>query len=178
MHIPRLLQQNRRREADENVDFILATFSFTLDVSSPLSTDWSPPSERFLFDEARAVHWAFLAGPLAGAGTLVGTPTFGRRVVLTLVRTPDPVIADGPGGIAPDFKSTAAAETPNECIELGQTFLFSGTYHYRHAMTVPEPPFRGSCVELALLPVVDPWGACAEEEEDGWPASIGIPPDE
>ena len=91
-------------------------------------------------------------------------------VVLTLVGPPDAVIANGPGGIAPDFTSTAAAETPNECIELGQTFLFSGTYHCRHAMTVPEPPFRGSCVELALLLVADLWGACGEEEDDGWPA--------
>ena len=32
-------------------------------------------------------------------------------------------------------------------------------------MTVPEPSFRSSCAELALLPVADPWGACAEEED-------------
>ena len=43
--------------------------------------------------------------------------------------------------------------------------------------TVPEPSFHGSCVELVLLPVADPRGACAEEEEGGWPASIDIPPD-
>ena len=41
-------------------------------------------------------------------------------------------------------------------------------------MTVPEPSFRGSCVELVVLPVADPWGACAEEEG----GSIGIPLDE
>ena len=78
-----------------------------------------------------AVCWVFLVGPLPGAGTLVGPPTFGRRVVLTLVRTPDAVIADGPGGIAPDLTSTAAAETPNQCTELGQAFVF-----FRH---VPLP---------------------------------------
>ena len=63
-------------------------------------------------------------------GTLVGAPSFGRIVVLTLVGPQDAVIADGPGGIAPDFTSTAAAETPNECTELEQVF-FSGTYHCR-----------------------------------------------
>ena len=92
-----------------------------------------------------------------GHGTLVGAPSFGRLVVLTLVGPPDAVIADGLGGIAPDFTSTAAAETPNECTELGRRLLFLGTYHCRHAMTVPEPSFRGSCVELVLLLVADPW---------------------
>ena len=38
------------READENVDFILAIFSFTPAVGAPLSTGWTPPPERFLFD--------------------------------------------------------------------------------------------------------------------------------
>ena len=44
--------------------------------------------------------------------------------------------------------------------------------------TVPELSFRGSYVEPVLLLVADPRGACAEEEEGGWPACIGIPPDE
>ena len=42
-----------------------------------------------------------------------------------------------------------------------------------------EPSFHGSYVELVLLPVADPRGVCAEEEEGGRvPACIGIPPDE
>ena len=126
-------------------------------VGTLLLTGWTPPLERFLW-RGRAVHWAFLARSLVGGGTLVGAPPFGRRIVLTLVGLPDAVIADGVGG-PPDFTSKAASETPNECTELGQVFLFSGTYHCRHAMD-------------------DPWGAGAEEEEGGWPASIGIPPDE
>ena len=69
----------------------------------------------------------FLAGPLASARTLVGAPPFGRRVLLTLVRTPDAVIAGGPGGIAPDLTSTTAAETPNECTERGRRFCFQGS---------------------------------------------------
>ena len=32
-------------------------------------------------------------------------------------------------------------------------------------MTVPGPSFRSFCVELVVLPVADPWGACAEEED-------------
>ena len=145
------------READENAEFILTVFSFTPAVGTPLSTGWTPPPECFLW-WGRAVRWAFLAQSLVGGGTLVGAPPFGRRIVLTLVGLPDAVIADGVGG-PPDFTSKAASETPNECTELGQVFLFSGTYHCRHAMD-------------------DPWGAGAEEEEGGWPASIGIPPDE
>ena len=61
---------------------------------------------------------------MAGAGMLVGAPTFGRRVILTLVGPPDAVIADGLGGIAPDVKSTAAAETPNKHTELGAGVCF------------------------------------------------------
>jgi hypothetical protein len=55
---------------------------------------------------------------------LVGPSLFGRHVVLTLVRSRDAVIVDGPARIALDFTSTAAAETPNECTELGQAFCF------------------------------------------------------
>ena len=73
---------------------------------------YRPSPERFLFDEAGAVRWAFLAGQLAGDGRLVGAPTFGRRVVLILVGPSDAASADGPGGIAADFTSAAAAEQP------------------------------------------------------------------
>ena len=156
------------READENGDFILAIFSFTPAVGDPLLAGWTPPPERFLFDGAER----FLAGPLASARTLVGAPPFERRVLLTLDRTPDAVIADGAVGIAPDLMSTTAAETPNECTERGQAFLFSGTYHCRQ---FPNPP---SVVLVLSWCYYDPWGPCADEEEGGWPASIGIPRDE
>ena len=108
------------RKADENVDFILAIFSFTPAVGSPLSTGWTPPPERFLFDGGGGAEPS--AGRfLQGAGTLWGRLSGPRRLsAASPVGPPNAVIADGPDGIAPYFTSTAAAETPNECTELGQ----------------------------------------------------------
>ena len=62
-------------------------------VGAPSSTGWTPPPERFLFGGAEPSAGGFLHDRW-WVLTLVGSPPFGRRVVLTPVRTPDPVIAD------------------------------------------------------------------------------------
>ena len=160
MHMPcppRFFQQNRqprsRRERRVHTHCIL----FHPRCWYPV-IDWLDPAPR-AFPLVGRSHLLGVSCPIAGKWwDACWAPLFGRRIILTLVGPLDAVIADGVGG-TPDFTSTAASETPNECTELGQVFLFSGTYHCRHAMD-------------------DPWGACAEEEEGGWPASIGIPPDE
>ena len=60
---------------------------------------------------------------MAGAGILVGAPTFGRRVILALVGPPDAVIADGLGGIVP-------SQFVHQCYGSGKLFVSTANLPY------------------------------------------------
>ena len=83
MHMPRPPQLIDGREADEKLDFILVIFSFNPPPPSrfPVIDQLDPATRAFPLrrGQGTSLRWAFLAGPLAGAGMLVGATPFGRR---------------------------------------------------------------------------------------------------